>query len=304
MVLLITSTLAAIIVSGACSIAEASLLSISPIRLESLKQQGYRYAATLLQMKEEIDRPIAAILILNTIANTGSAVVAGGAFADVFGYEWLWLFTLAFALSILYLSEIIPKVAGVVHHERMARPTAAFLDISIKLLWPMIMLTDALARAIRGGGESEQSQMSATDIRTTARLARLSNIIGNEQARIMLNAIRLTDRTVREVMIPREQIVFLPRQASVQECLRIAQHALHTRYPVSDTDSVDALSYVNLKELLLSPKGTYATPASFVRLLRSVTPDTSLTVLRRRMTTEWLYMNAIHGFEFFGQPFG
>ncbi len=83
------SILTAISVSFICSLTEAVLLSLNPLRLETMKQEGKTYASVLLEMKENIDRPIAAILILNTIAHTGGAIIAGGAFNELYGDNWL-----------------------------------------------------------------------------------------------------------------------------------------------------------------------------------------------------------------------
>lgn len=92
MLIFITSCLVAIIVSFLCSLAEAVLLSLNPIRLETLNQQGKAHASIWIKLRQNIGRPIAAILILNTIAHTGGATVAGSAFDEIYGDEWIWLF--------------------------------------------------------------------------------------------------------------------------------------------------------------------------------------------------------------------
>jgi putative hemolysin len=284
MVVLILSTLGAIIVSGICSIAEAALLSINPVRLETLKQQGKAYAATLLQMREQVDRPISAILILNTIANTGGAVVAGGAFDAVFGSQWLWLFTLIFALLILYLSEIIPKIVGVVFNERLAPWVAWFLVWSVRLLFPLIAVTEQIARAIRKNGETEE-QIGAGDVRTIARMARLSNAIGKDQEQIVANAMKLRETPVAAVMIPRDQIVFFQRSLPMDANITIARQALHTRYPVSSTSDVDGIiGYVNFKELALIPEEERESLEQYVRPLLSIRPDMPISTLFQRLT--------------------
>jgi CBS domain containing-hemolysin-like protein len=283
MLILIGSTLAAILISGVCSVAEATLLSLSPIRLETLKQQGLRYAATLLNLRDNVDRPIAAILILNTIANTGGAVVAGSAFAAVFGETWLWLFTLLLALAILYLSEIIPKIAGVVYNDVAARPVAYFLRGAIIALYPLILLTEVLSKSIRGKA-SDEAKVSATDVVTMAHMARSSNIIGSEQETIITNALQLRETTVQRVMIPREQVTFFNLELTTQDNLRAARQSMHTRYPVSATNEVDKLiGYVHIKELALAPEQLSNTLEPFVRPLLVVTPTTKLSLLLKRM---------------------
>ncbi len=285
MTILIISTLGAILISGICSIAEATLLSLNPIRLETLKQQGKAYAATLLRMREQVDRPISAILILNTIANTGGAVVAGGAFDAVYGSQWLWLFTLIFALLILYISEIIPKIAGVVFNERLAPAVAWFLVGAVAVLFPLIVITEAIARRIRRGAATEE-RVDAGDVRTIARLARLNNAIGSEQERIITNAMKLRETTVQAVMLPREQIVFFQSNLSIEENLAIARRELHTRYPVSRSGSVDDIAgYVNFKELALVPEEERGPLARYLRPLLNVGPDMPISTLMQRLTS-------------------
>jgi Mg2+/Co2+ transporter CorB len=109
----IITCLVAVIVSFLCSLAEAVLLSLNPIRLETLKRQGKSYASVWLNMRQNMGRPIAAILILNTIAHTGGATIAGGAFHDIYGDEWVWLFSVLFTVVILLGTEKHPKVQGV-----------------------------------------------------------------------------------------------------------------------------------------------------------------------------------------------
>jgi CBS domain containing-hemolysin-like protein len=292
---LVLSTLGAIIVSAVCSIAEAALLSLNPVRLETLKQQGKAYAATLLQMREQVDRPIAAVLILNTIANTGGAVVAGGAFDAVYGHQWLWLFTLIFALIILYVSEIIPKIVGVVFNERLAPWVAWFLVWSVKLLFPLIAITETIARAIRKGGATEE-RISAGDVQTIARMARLSNAIGSDQEQIITNAMKLRETTVQAVMIPREQIVFFRRGLAIEENIAIARQALHTRYPVSSTHDLDGIiGYVNFKELALVPEEERGPLEQYVRPLLNVRPEMPVSVLFQRLTNGRHHIAVVHG---------
>jgi Mg2+/Co2+ transporter CorB len=107
-------------VSFLCSLLEATLLSLSDIHLETRHREGHRYAAVWQNMRKRIDRPIAAILILNTVAHTGGATVAGSAFDEIYGDEWIWLFSLIFTVAVLLGTEIIPKVIGVGYAERLA----------------------------------------------------------------------------------------------------------------------------------------------------------------------------------------
>ncbi len=121
MTLFIISTLVVIIVSFICSMSEATLLSVNNVSLETDRKKGLSYAIILSKLKSNINRPIAAILILNTIANTGGATFAGSAFAELYGSEWMWIYSTVFTIVVLFGTEILPKVIGVTHADVLQR---------------------------------------------------------------------------------------------------------------------------------------------------------------------------------------
>ena len=101
--------------SAACSLFEAVLYSVPASRIEALDRAKRPSGYILKQMRREVDRPIAAVLSLNTIANTGGGALAGALAAGVFGTSRIWVFSVAFTLAILFLSEVLPKTVGVVY---------------------------------------------------------------------------------------------------------------------------------------------------------------------------------------------
>lgn len=110
MIIFLISSLVAIIVSFLCSLIEAALLSLNSVKIETDKQKGLKYAIVLDKLKGNINRPIAAILILNTVAHTGGATIAGSAFDEIYGDELIWIFSVIFTIVILFGTEILPKV--------------------------------------------------------------------------------------------------------------------------------------------------------------------------------------------------
>jgi CBS domain containing-hemolysin-like protein len=230
---------------------EAVLLSINPIRLETLKQQGRRFAAGWLDLKQNIGRPIAAILILNTIAHTGGATIAGGAFDEIYGDEWLWLFSVVFTVAILFGTEILPKVLGVSYNERLAPVIGPFLQACIIVLKPVIVVTELVSKLVKK--EGRQAMWSRADIETIARVAKTHDVIEAEQESVILNAVKLREKKVESVMIPREWIIFLRLDLPVHTAFEIAKNNYHTRYPISESGSVDNIvGYINLKEMIAS----------------------------------------------------
>jgi CBS domain containing-hemolysin-like protein len=249
------------------------------MRLETLKEQGKAYAGVWLHMRQNIGRPIAAILILNTIAHTGGATVAGGEFDELYGDEWLWLFSSIFTLIILFGTEIIPKVIGVAHNELLAPWIAPVLRVSIAALRPIIFLTEFVSEAFKG--KDGQSRLTVQDIQSLAHVAKSEGILEPEQEEIILNATTLRTTSVESVMIPREWIIFLKTHDSVETNFNIARNNLHTRYPISESDSVDGIvGYVNSKEMAISEQRlSQLTIDQFIRPVLFVSTEANLNTM-------------------------
>lgn len=242
----------AVIVSSLCSLAEAVLLSLNQVRLETLQKQGKRYAGQWLDLKRNVDRPIAAILILNTISHTGGATVAGAAFSDIWGDDRILIFSVIFTVVILFGTEIAPKVVGVAFSQRLAPLIIGPLRACIFFLRPIIFFTDIFSRFFRKGGSSGHggTEVEAADIVTLAQLAKSRSLIDQSQEQIIVNAAKLTEMTAAQIMLPRAEIVFFRLDRSTAENLTLSRQSLHTRYPVSETADVDGIAaYVNFKEI-------------------------------------------------------
>ncbi|MGB5985026.1 MAG: DUF21 domain-containing protein, partial [Desulfobacterales bacterium] len=150
--MLIAYVLLALIFSFLCSVAEAVLLSITPSYIAGLRQKQPRRAALLRRLKQEnVDRSLAAILTLNTVAHTVGAIGAGAKATVVFGSAWFGVFSALMTLAILFLSEIVPKTIGAVYWSRIVGPTAIFVQTLIIVLYPMVWISELLTRFISKG---------------------------------------------------------------------------------------------------------------------------------------------------------
>ena len=117
-----------------------------------------------------VDRPISAILSLNTIANTGGAFVAGAAFIKVFGGQWEHYFTVFITLSVLILSEVIPKTVGVVYNRPLASLVAVPIQLLVWLLYPLVDMCRLVTRAFSKARTSHE--VSEEEITVMARMGR------------------------------------------------------------------------------------------------------------------------------------
>lgn len=286
MTVLIISSLVVIVFSFFCSLSEATLLSVNKVKLESDKNKGLSYAITLSGMINNINRPIAAILILNTVAHTGGATYAGSAFSKLYGEEWMWLFSTVFTIIILFGTEILPKVIGVTYTDRLSKQMAHPLHFTIKALYPLVVVTEFVSKLITGK-KKEKTSYSLEDIRTIARVAQFENIIDTHQEKIIVQTSALKKRTVKEIMLPVSKVIFLRESIKADEYFAVAEKHLHTRYPVSKTDSPqDFAGYLNLKEIALQRDEVLKGGLTrFIRPLLYINETMSLAVLLKQFSS-------------------
>ena len=250
MPILVTAVTVALVVSFLCSIFESVLLSIGPAHVEALSGEGKRSGRLLSDFKRRIDVPIAAILIVNTIAHTIGATVAGASYVDVFSEQSLWIFSVVFTTAVLLFTEIIPKTLGVTYAKVLAAPVAYSIYGLTLVLRPLVALTGWISRALRGA--KDVSITSVEEIRLLTALARNEGIVGARTAGIIVGATRLNQLRAEDVIVPRQQVIFLSGEQTPSDVLNAIRGSGHSRFPFSPTGDLDEVSGVVLtKELLL-----------------------------------------------------
>ena len=251
MIILVTAVTVALVVSFLCSIFESVLLSIRPAQIESLVNSGSRSGQLLKGFKKRIDVPIAAILIVNTIAHTIGATVAGASYVDVYSEQSLWIFSAVFTVAVLLFTEIIPKTLGVTFADALARPVAHAIHWLTVLLGPFVALASKVSRGIRGSKEIQAT--SVEEIRLLTAIGRQEGVVGARTAGIIVRATRLHQLRAADVLVPRQQVVALNKDQSADEVMHTIQQTGHSRFPYTPTGQLDDVSgVVHAKELLLS----------------------------------------------------
>jgi len=250
MVELIVAVTLAILISAGCSLMEAVLYSVPMRHVEAASQAGKPGAGIFKSLKENIEKPIAAILSLNTVANTAGAAVAGAAATAVFGHERLGYFSILFTLAILLFSEIIPKTAGVVYGPSLISTVAYALKGLVHIMSPAIWLTTMVTRLVARGKTEEA--ITSEEIRIMARLSLRSGEINPYQEQIIENILVLHNKTVKEVMTPRTVIFSLSEHLTVKEAAQAPPKWEHSRFPVYDHDPEDIVGIVLTRELFVA----------------------------------------------------
>lgn len=240
----------ALIISFMCSIFESVLLSLSTAQVESLAHAGSRAGKLMRKFKNRIDVPISAILIVNTIAHTIGAAVAGASYQNVFDPGTLWIFSIVFTAAVLLFTEIIPKTLGVTHAEKLAPVVAWGIQSLILVLRPLVAVTERISSMLRG--DIRRPSTSIEEIRLLAQLGQSEGAVGPRTAGIIVGATQLRELRAVDVMLPRQQVSCLSGELSAREIIEQIRSSRHSRFPFTPTDSIDQFAGVVLaKELLL-----------------------------------------------------
>jgi len=249
MLLFVTAVSVVLIVSFLCSIFESVLLSLTRPQVEVLVQRDNHAGQLMSGFKQNMDVPIAAILILNTAAHTIGAAVAGASYSQVFTSGTLWIFSILFTLAVLLFTEIIPKTLGVSHAPALASPVAHGISWLTKLLRPLVALSEKISRAIRK--DSDEPVTSVEEIRLLASLGRSHGALSTTTAGMIVGATQLRYLHANDVMLPRERVRFLSGEMSRDEAADLVRNSGHSRFPYSPTrDLGDVNAVVLAKDLL------------------------------------------------------
>lgn len=245
--LLVIAIVMVLATSFFCSLSEAALLSVSGVRLETLSKE-HKSARVILGLKENIDQPIAAILFLNTVANTGGAALAGREYQRMFGGEGMLGFTIGLTIAVLLFSELLPKSLGVQHATRVVMWLARPLQLLVAVMRPMTWLVERMNRLT---GRSAATQgISLDDVQAVVRLAFRSQTLDREERMIIAAAARLPKVRVEQIMIHRRDMVYLSLAEDEHTTMVTARRTMHSRLPLCHNDLNSLVGITSIKEVL------------------------------------------------------
>lgn len=297
--LLIVSVLGALLISAMCSLMEAVLLSLRPGQIAELAESRPRAGRVWQDLKLNIERPIAAILILNTAAHTIGASVAGAEFDRLYGEQWIWVFSLIFTFLMLQFTEILPKGAGVRYNQFAAIWLTRPLVFIVRLMRPIEAFVRFINRPFSGQNSKAQVVTSLEEISALTGFARMSGEISGEQELIIKRGARLASSKVRDVMRPRVDIDALGIDTPEDQVLGAVAMSGFSRVPVYEGDLDDILGFVYIKDVLMELH--MARPLDLRRLIRPalLVPETlrldQLVEMFRQQRTQMAVVLDEHG---------
>ncbi|MBA2483035.1 MAG: DUF21 domain-containing protein, partial [Nitrosomonas sp.] len=248
--LLIVFFLVSITFSFLCSIWEAVLLSVTPSFTERKVQEGSDIGHTLEAYKSNIDRPLSAILTLNTIAHTVGAIGVGAQAAIIWGTSIMstTVMPVAMTLAILLLSEIVPKTIGANYWQELAGFTVKSLRIIMLILAPFVFISQIITRTLKK--DKNASVFSREDFSAMADLGAKQGVLDKEESTIMRSLMLFESVLAHDVMTPRTVIVAAPEIITAREFHDSHPNLRFSRIPIYE-DSLDHITGYVLKNDLL-----------------------------------------------------
>ena len=239
--------LASIALSALCSTLEATLLSTPLSYITGLEEQGVKGADRLKRLKQNADRPISAILCLNTIANTVGASIVGSLVYEVYGDALVGVFSTIFTFAILILSEIIPKTIGTSYWRSLALPASIIINAMIFVAFPLVWVLERMQRLI--SSRSTQVSVSREDISAMVSVAVEEEVIEKDEKKMIQNLLKLDEVTAHEIMTPSVVVEMVPGSMTIREFYD--SDNTHSRILVYDEENDEYVSgYVLRQEVL------------------------------------------------------
>ncbi len=281
-------------VSFLCSVMEAVLLSVTPSFVARTERDNPRLGARLRKLKADVDRPLAAILSLNTIAHTVGAAGVGAQATVEFGDEYVGVISAVLTFLILVLSEIIPKTLGAVYWRRLTPIVVRLLVPTTFLMWPLVKMAQGLTRLLARGGK--QKVISREELTALADLGAKEGVVREEESRILKNLFRLETVRVRDIMTPRTVVFALPASMTVGEALAAHPEIRFSRLPIYG-DNLDHIRGFVLRHdvVLAAAEGRAETQLEEIaRPIENVSGLLSLRALFERLMDSRAHIALVH----------
>lgn len=264
MTMFVISIAIVLAMSAFCSMSETAIYTVRRPYVMSLASTGSAAGKVLAEFKENMERPISAVLILNTAANTAGSALAGHQVESLFGESAIIWFTLAFTLAVLVVGEIVPKLLGVLYCQGIATAIAIPWKIIVGLLSPMIWVVEHMAQFLH----PEEPIMTAPEeeVEQLAMMSAKEGSILPLEAQLVQNVLRLNDVKALDILTPRSVVFKLSADKTIGEVREVVKEWKQSRIPLYEGE--DAENWVGL--VLARDILTCLAQDQFDRTLRSL----------------------------------
>lgn len=247
MELLIFYLMLAIGVSFLCSILEAVLLSVTPPFVALMERKRPKTGKLLHRLKNDIDRPLSAILSLNTIAHTVGAAGVGAQAQIVFGSGYVGITSAILTLLILVISEIIPKTLGANHWKKLSGFAAKTTNVLIIITYPLVLLSKGITRWL--SSEENAPSVSREEFSAMADIGYEEGVFEEGESNIFKNLIRFQSLRVKDIMTPRIVVIKFQDDKTISDILDSDDELYVSRIPVYNENEEDISGYILKNDL-------------------------------------------------------
>ena len=255
-----------IAVSALCSVLEATLLSTPLSYITGLEDQGVKGAKRLKKLKQNTERPIAAILCINTIANTVGASLVGSLVMKVYGNTLVGVFSAIFTLLILVFAEIFPKTIGSTYWRRLAIPASGIINVMIFIVFPIVWVMEKLTKFI--SDNADQVSVSREDISAMVSVATEEEVIEKDEKKMIQNLLKLDEITAHEIMTPSVVVEMASGNMTAKELYD--KDLVHSRIPVCDEENDDYIIGYVLRQTILEKMAEDKFDAKLKEIVRPI----------------------------------
>ena len=239
--------LGALSLSFLCSVLEAVLLSTPMSYISMRENQGSKTATLMKQYKNNVDRPVGAILSLNTIAHTIGSAGVGAESIKIFGEQYFRLISAILTLLILVLSEIIPKTIGASYWRSLALPSTRIIRVLILITYPLVLLSELITKVFTPRGN--QASMSREEVSAMVDVGTTEGIFRESESKLIKSCIALSGVKARQIMTPSIVVESACQDLTVKD-FQAKQSWSFSRIPVYAGDKDYITGYV-LKDAVL-----------------------------------------------------
>ncbi len=242
MILLLSYLFLALIVSFICSIMEAVLLSTPNSFLIVKYENGNSWANDFLKLKTNIDKPLSAILSLNTIAHTVGAAGVGAQAVLIFGDEYFGLVSAILTILILVLTEIFPKTIGARYWRNLAKHTSTIINVMIVITYPLVVISALITKTF--SKNKQEQTTSREEIAALASIGADEGVFTEKEFKIIQNLLKLKNVKVTEIMTPRVVVAVADETLSLAEFLKNKDYLKYSRIPIYSENDENITGYV------------------------------------------------------------
>jgi CBS domain containing-hemolysin-like protein len=239
----------ALAISFLCSVLEAVLLSTPMSFITAKEQEGKKSATLLKNLKNSVDRPVGAILSLNTIAHTIGSAGVGAEVTRIWGDEWFGIASVVLTLLILIFSEIIPKTIGSNSWRSLALPSAGVIKFLIYITYPFVILSELITKLFSTKEKDNTVTVSREEVSAMVDMGTDEGVFKESESRIIKSCLKLSNVKAKEIMTPKIVLEMADESMSLKEFYD-ANDWRFSRIPIFKEDKDNVTGYV-LKDIIL-----------------------------------------------------